>query len=44
MKRKPRRPPKGMADPTWSEVSEALGYGDLGGLLVFDNVREDLAE
>jgi hypothetical protein len=33
-----------LADPAWAEFSAALGYGDLGGLLVFDNVRQNLAE
>ena len=33
-----------LADPAWAEFSEALGYGNLGGLLVFDNVRQNLAE
>jgi Protein of unknown function (DUF1217) len=33
-----------LADPAWTEVTEALGYGDLGGLLIFGNVREDIAE
>jgi hypothetical protein len=33
-----------LADPAWAEFSAALGYGDLGGLLVFDGTRQDLAE
>ena len=33
-----------LADPAWAEFSEALGYGDLGGLLVFDSTRQDIAE
>lgn len=33
-----------LADPAWAEFAEALGYGDLGGLLVLDSVRETLAE
>ena len=33
-----------LADPAWAEFSQALGYGDLGGLLVFDSTRQDIAE
>ena len=33
-----------LSDPAWAEFSQALGYGDLGGLLVFDNTRQDIAE
>jgi hypothetical protein len=33
-----------LADPAWAEFSAALGYGDFGGLLVFDNARQNLAE
>lgn len=33
-----------LADPAWAEFSQALGYGDLGGLLVFDNTRQNIAE
>ena len=33
-----------LADPAWKELSEALGYGDLGGLLIFDNTQQNIAE
>lgn len=33
-----------LSDPAWAEFSEALGYGDLGGLLVFDSTRQEIAE
>jgi hypothetical protein len=33
-----------LAEPAWAEFSRALGFGDLGGLLVFDSTRQDLAE
>jgi hypothetical protein len=33
-----------LSDPAWAELSDALGYGDLGGLLVFDNVQENIVE
>jgi hypothetical protein len=40
--------PKGLAnrlaDPAWAELSAALGYGDLGGLLVFDNVQQNIVD
>ena len=33
-----------LSDPAWAEFSLALGYGDLGGLLIFDNKRQIIAE
>jgi hypothetical protein len=33
-----------LSDPAWAELSEALGYGNFGGLLVFDNVRHNIAD
>jgi len=33
-----------LSDPAWAEFSAALGYGDLGGLLVFDSTRQDITE
>lgn len=33
-----------LAEPAWAEFSRALGFGDLGGLLVFETTRKDLAE
>jgi hypothetical protein len=33
-----------LADPAWAKFSAALGYGDLGGLLVFENTRLNIAE
>lgn len=33
-----------LADPAWAKLSDALGYGDLGGLLVFENIRRNIAD
>jgi hypothetical protein len=33
-----------LSDPAWAELSAALGYGDLGGLLVFDNIRHNIVD
>lgn len=32
-----------LSDPAWAEFSRTLGYGDVGGLLIFRNVRDDIA-
>lgn len=32
-----------LADPAWAEFAGALGYGDVGGLLVLPGVREEIA-
>lgn len=33
-----------LSNPAWAEFSEALGFGNLGGLLAFDNVRHNIAD
>lgn len=32
-----------LSDPAWAEFSRALGYGDVGGLLVLGSMREEIA-
>ena len=33
-----------LADPRWAQLSGALGFGDVGGLLIFEGTRQRIAE
>ena len=40
----PRSLANRLADPAWARLAGALGFGDAGGMLVFEGVRRDIAD